>query len=537
MSKRKLASASISDGSGIFITPSSLSSLRALFLAGHPFPHIHLSRPFSPALLEGVEAELLASLPTWSPRGNDLYRFTQSPSLSEFSAPSVRALASYLYSPSFRALVEGITGVEGLIDKPDASAALYRHGDRLLCHDDDLATRRVAFVLYLTPCDWGAADGGALELFSVDGAGRPAAVSASLLPARHSMVLFEVTPVSFHQVAEVLREEGGGGRLSISGWFHAAAALPRPPAAPLQPPVVFARPFAAGAAAAPPPPPAGALALPAARCAGVPPLERWVSPRYLKAGVAAQVRARFLAEGGSLQLPAFLLPERFAEVMRALGTSGWRRVGPPVLQSYARALAVGDVAAAAAAAAADGGGSGPPLASSRPHGEAPSPVHELLTLLASEPFARLAEALTGGACSEVAGEVRAFAPGDYTLIADPEYLAEAKALRVKKLGAAAAAGGGAAAAVAAAAARTTAAGAAAATLEVQLLCCLSEQGAWEDMWGGLTTYLTADAEVASVAPAGNVLSLMRLSPKLLSYVSYVTHDAPEPRYDFCVRFR
>jgi hypothetical protein len=518
----------------LLLQPDDIPTLRSEFASAQPFPHVHLACPFSPALLDGAAAELLASLSSWTPRGNDLYRFTQSPSLVEFSTPSVSALAAFIYAPAFRALVEGVTGVTGLIDKPDASAALYRHGDRLLCHDDDLATRRVAFVLYLTPGDWGAADGGALELFSVDGAGRPAAVAAALLPARHSMVLFEVTPVSFHQVAEVLREEGGGegvGRLSISGWFHAAAQPPRPPPAPLLPPVCFARPFASA-----PAPPGGLgggspLFLPAARAAHPPPLERWVSPSYLKPAVAARVRARFLAEGGSLQLPAFLLPERFAEVMRALATAPWRRVGPPVLQSYARALAVCDVAAAAAAGG--GGGGGPPLALSRPHGEAPSPVHELLTLLASEPFAKLVGAFTGDVCGEVAGEVRAFAPGDYTLIADPEYLAEAKALRVKKL---VCAGEGGNAAAAAAVINPTA-GARGATLDVQLLCCLSEQGAWEDAWGGLTTYLTADAEVASVAPAGNVLSLMRMPPKLLSYVSYVTHDAPEPRFDFALSFR
>jgi len=40
--------------------------------------------------------------------------------------------------------------------------------DILLCHDDELDTRRVAFALYLTP-SWSKEDGGLLDLFDMDG--------------------------------------------------------------------------------------------------------------------------------------------------------------------------------------------------------------------------------------------------------------------------------------------------------------------------------------------------------------------------------
>jgi len=40
--------------------------------------------------------------------------------------------------------------------------------DILLCHDDELDTRRVAFALYLTP-SWSKEDGGRLDLFDMDG--------------------------------------------------------------------------------------------------------------------------------------------------------------------------------------------------------------------------------------------------------------------------------------------------------------------------------------------------------------------------------
>lgn len=40
--------------------------------------------------------------------------------------------------------------------------------DALLCHDDELEGRRIAFILYLVP-SWDRSLGGTLDLYSVDG--------------------------------------------------------------------------------------------------------------------------------------------------------------------------------------------------------------------------------------------------------------------------------------------------------------------------------------------------------------------------------
>ena len=40
--------------------------------------------------------------------------------------------------------------------------------DVLLCHDDELEGRRIAFILYLVPA-WEQADGGTLDLYDADG--------------------------------------------------------------------------------------------------------------------------------------------------------------------------------------------------------------------------------------------------------------------------------------------------------------------------------------------------------------------------------
>jgi hypothetical protein len=124
-----------------------------------------------------------------------------------------------------RPWLQRATGIE-LRDTVDMFCAKYSQGDTLLCHDDELEGRRVAFIYYLVPPAWGPEDGGALDLFATGHDGNPAEVARSLVPLRNSFVFFEVSPVSFHQVAEVLAADKV--RLSVGGWFHGAG-LPRPP--------------------------------------------------------------------------------------------------------------------------------------------------------------------------------------------------------------------------------------------------------------------------------------------------------------------
>ena len=50
-------------------------------------------------------------------------------------------------------------------DKLALFYARYDKTDYLLCHDDELEGRRIAFIMYLVP-DWSEEDGGLLELFN-----------------------------------------------------------------------------------------------------------------------------------------------------------------------------------------------------------------------------------------------------------------------------------------------------------------------------------------------------------------------------------
>jgi hypothetical protein len=134
-------------------------------------------------------------------------------------------------------MIERITGRRLSPSLLDMSSQHYGYRQFLLTHDDRLDTRRIAYVLYLVPDNWSAADGGQLDFFLTDWRNEPtyphssSSTSSSSLgpvqrfvPKRGTFVFFEVTMTSHHQVAEVLRQgkNYSDGRLSISGWFHDA---------------------------------------------------------------------------------------------------------------------------------------------------------------------------------------------------------------------------------------------------------------------------------------------------------------------------
>lgn len=88
----------------------------------------------------------------------------------------------------------------------------------LLCHDDRLEGRRIAFILYLTP-DWQPGYGGGLDLFGLDAEGGPGEILRTVVPAYNTLAFFRVSARSYHQVAEVTAP--GRERWSVTGWYHA----------------------------------------------------------------------------------------------------------------------------------------------------------------------------------------------------------------------------------------------------------------------------------------------------------------------------
>ncbi|KAM9861217.1 prolyl 3-hydroxylase OGFOD1 [Aulostomus maculatus] len=265
----------------------------------HPFPHCVIKNFISnETFVENLQRELLGL--NFHNKSNDLYKFKQSDDLRKRSEPHIAGLRSVLFG-RFRFWLGEVLGVE-LEPTVDISCARYEYTDVLLCHDDELEGRRIAFILYLVP-PWQSGDGGSLDLYTTDSDFQPQKIVKSLVPSWNTLVFFEVSPVSFHQVSEVLSQDKC--RLSLSGWFHGPS-LERPPrhiepAVPRNPHL----------------PRDETLLL------------EWVNPVYLDISYQEQIQEEF-EDSSEIQLKDFFKEEKFREVSEALQMAQiqWTRRGP-----------------------------------------------------------------------------------------------------------------------------------------------------------------------------------------------------------------
>ena len=185
---------------GELTSPAAIDALHRAFNAATPFRHLHVRNVFPDVLLEAARDELLRA--TYFRKRNDLYDFAQTDDLRLVAdGTAIAAVRDSIYSKQFRAWITAITGIETL-PKVDASAALYDVGGHLLCHDDDLAARRIAYIVYLVPRQWDVrVDGGSLDLFNTTPDGRaPHRIVRRLEPVWNSLAFFDVSHVAHHQV-------------------------------------------------------------------------------------------------------------------------------------------------------------------------------------------------------------------------------------------------------------------------------------------------------------------------------------------------
>jgi len=495
------------------------------FKSGTPFPHLFVTNLLTEGVLEQVRDELLLPSTNWNQKKNDLYDFYQSDSLTsaDSSLPATRGLVKLLYSQNFRGWIETITGIS-TTDMIDVSAAKYLRGSHLLCHDDNLSTRRIAYILYLTPESWTEEDGGCLDLFQTDPSSDSIPsrmIGKSLTPVFNSIAFFEVSERSFHQVAEVL-SDAKGPRLSISGWFHGKSPLP-PPKMPIIKSPAFhkcdASYFRNGAVK-------DDLSLTR---------HSFFNPLYTKENILSQMRKSFTRDA-SLQIDGFLLPG-LAKSFRAQFSSermDWEYVGPINQQSY-RTYTINEKEKALSLTAVHYPKTFSFQAFVREH----LLTHEFFQLISNS---------TGLRFDSVSYEVRCFTHGDYTMLTDPHYKASTKKKKAEAV--------------------SKRAGEAMGTKEylvvnpadddedddknedleatstfVEVNLCLAtpssadETSEWPEEAGGYVSYMTEDDQLLCVPPKENSLSLVLKEPGVMSFVKFVSQDAPGPRFDINFLFR
>ncbi|KAL3314032.1 Prolyl 3-hydroxylase ogfod1 [Cichlidogyrus casuarinus] len=201
----------------------------------------------------------------------------------------------------------------------------------LLCHDDQLDSRKVAFIYYLVDESWSEKDGGSLSLldncpsdqfgFTADVDKKssenisnfhPWCPAQKLIPKFNSLAFFEVCTKSFHSVNEILSDKP---RLSINGWFHADP-LPESP-----------RDLSS--------------CLKVSRMTAVE-IEQslvyeWINPVYLDMEQQKKIQKRFI-KSSEIQLTNFIAENKWLDLHKSLtALQTWTRVGPMDLRNYSLA--------------------------------------------------------------------------------------------------------------------------------------------------------------------------------------------------------
>eukprot|EP01065_Artemidia_motanka_P039890 TRINITY_DN4920_c0_g1_i1.p1 TRINITY_DN4920_c0_g1~~TRINITY_DN4920_c0_g1_i1.p1 ORF type:complete len:582 (+),score=196.10 TRINITY_DN4920_c0_g1_i1:80-1747(+) len=497
---------------------------RAGFASGYgsakPYPHVVVKDICTTeglaALIDEADTKLEATF-----KETDLFKLYQTLDLanldpaSNAEAPALREklpnftrIREFFSGQPFREWCSSVMGIplDVITDRSDLALQAYSKGGHLLCHDDVIGTRIVSFIIYLTDEQWGAADGGGLELYDVDSSGvlPQHSPSQTVLPLRNTMAVFRVEPgKSFHAVAETLTDRAP--RLSLQGWLHAK----EPPQGAASKASLAVLKGLVESGSAPGPftklpqgcvPEGGLEVLSEADLAF---LRSWVAPEYLSPASWASVRKRFQKEG-SVILKGFLAKDK-ARAISSLCTDssdvapGWSVAGPPITQRYCRFEGGGQAGAA---------------------GQALQDVQR--ELMQSQQFARLVNVLTTLVVFGHRGEIRHFRRGsDYTVahhaLLEPDTRLDATLCFAPATGDDA---------------RDTLDRAAWASGEV----------------GGFECYLAADeseleaAEVygnkddaandlISVHCADNTLSLVARDEGMLRFVKYLSADAPSSRYD------
>lgn len=235
----------------------------------------------------------------------DLYQHERTNDLNNFGGENISAFHRAMRT-ELVAWMENNTNIE-LNSGISMSSSCYYDTDYLLCHDDNMTDRRIAFVFYLVP-NWSVEEGGSLDLFDTDNDGMPKNIVHSLYPEYNSLVFFEVSENSYHQVAEVIAPDMP--RWTINGWLHG----PYKRLAPVKP-VIQHQYFDF--------------------IDRDEDLSYWINDTYLRTGIVKGIN-NDVEKNSSACLGEFVKGEFYAKLSQEVTNESikWRRVGPANLRNY-----------------------------------------------------------------------------------------------------------------------------------------------------------------------------------------------------------
>ncbi len=205
-----------------YLDQKTIASLKADFNNSKPYRYLEASEFFLHHRLVEVLKALLEE--KFYNKESDLFKFNQTQDLKNTESKVLKEFINFLYSKEFIAYMQHLT--DFLFSKTvDIAGTLYEDTNFLLCHDDQLDDRKIAFLCYLSTVE--ETDGGSLALYNAQKSkdhadGRetwlPTTVAKRIYPSFNKLAFFEVSEISFHEVEEVITSETK--RLAIGGWYY-----------------------------------------------------------------------------------------------------------------------------------------------------------------------------------------------------------------------------------------------------------------------------------------------------------------------------
>lgn len=221
-----------------YLQKSAVVQLCKTFSQAQPFPYLELPDFFLPEIVHQVKEVLAQERLDF--KEADLFTFFQTPDLISATHPFLRSFRAFLASQEFIQYLMLLSGQKLKWGNVDLAGTLYQNTHFLLCHDDRLAGRKLAFMIYLSTLR--SKQGGALQLYasvpqvsplslpfpsslssrssspppSSHFSIMPTTVAKKILPRLNTFLFFLVSDHSFHAVEEVIDAD----RWALSGWFH-----------------------------------------------------------------------------------------------------------------------------------------------------------------------------------------------------------------------------------------------------------------------------------------------------------------------------
>lgn len=147
---------------------------------------------------------------------HDLYRFLRTEDFKTSTIKEIREIRNYFISEEIIKFLESITKTTLNKNKITIHSLKMSNTHYLLCHNDKVENRKIAFIYYLTELK--EKDGGKFEFFNSNTKKLPEPETIkSIIPKANTLNIFEVTETSYHQITEILTDKE---RITIGGWYY-----------------------------------------------------------------------------------------------------------------------------------------------------------------------------------------------------------------------------------------------------------------------------------------------------------------------------